>query len=165
MNQNLSLVSNGSTYTDYETVLAAINWCTPSFMGFTVCANASASGGIITLALQLNTPFGSYSKTFQINSNTCFSWSLPIKLGPSIDVCVSNLSTSPNVRFQLRLNVCLTLPIIGKKCAGFDHYFSLPYMEQQNLMGSAPSQEDLTTLLHLLAHNAGNEAQQSCNCQ
>lgn len=164
MSQNLALVTNQSVYTDYESVQASLNWCTPSFMGFSICANASASGGIVTLQLVLNTPFGSYSKTFNFNSNVCFDWNLPIKFGPSVQVCVTNLQTSPNVSFTLSLALCITLPFIGKKCVKWSHTFNLPFMNEQMQSGENANAEDLTSLYVLLAHSAGEAADASCNC-
>lgn len=164
MNPNAVLVQNNSVYSDYESALPAVNWCTPSFMGFNICVNASASGGVVTLQLTLNTPFGSYSKTFNFNSNVCFEWGLPIRLGPSVKVCVTNLSTSPNVSFTLSLELCITLPIIGKKCVKWSHDFRLPFAAQHQLGAANVSAEDMSTLFLLMAHNAGDDAGSQCNC-
>lgn len=163
MNPNAVLVQNNAVYTDYESVMPAAPWCTPSFMGFSICANASASGGMVTLQLTLNTPFGSYSKTFNFNSNVCFEWGLPIRLGPSVKVCITNLSTSPNVRFTLGLELCITLPIIGKKCVKWSHEFVLPFLAQGQLGAASVSAEDLSTLYLLMAHSIG-EDKADCNC-
>lgn len=164
MSQNLVLVENQGVYIDYESVQASINWCTPSFMGFSICVDASAAGGIVTLKLTLNSPFGSYTKTFNFNSNVCFDWKLPIKLGPSIEICITNLRTSPNVSFTLSLALCLTLPIVGKKCVKWTHTFNLPFMSEQLLSAENAKPEDLTTLYVLLAHSAGEGADAPCNC-
>jgi hypothetical protein len=164
MSQNLALVENQSIHTDFESVQASINWCTPSFMGFSLCVNASASGGIVTLQLVLNSPFGSYSKTFNFNSNVCFDWNLPIKLGPSVQVCITNLQTSPNTSFTLSLALCITLPIVGKKCVKWTHTFNLPFMAPQLLTAESVKPEDLVTLYTLMAHSASEEAAASCNC-
>ncbi|WP_118973829.1 hypothetical protein [Taibaiella koreensis] len=163
MNQNLTLAQNGSVHTDYESVLSSVNWCTPNLMGFSLCVNASASGGIVILQLNLQSPFGSYSKTFNINSNACFNWNLPIKLGPSIEICVSNLTTGPRVSFSLRVGLCLTLPLIGKKCATWSHDFVLPFMNESMLRSEHVSSEDLAALYVLLAHNAAADTP-VCNC-
>lgn len=164
MNSNITFVQNQGTYNDFETVMPSATWCTPSFMGFSICANASASGGMVTLQLTLNTPFGTYSKTFNFNSNVCFEWGLPIRLGPSVEVCITNLNTSPNVSFTLSLKLCISLPIIGRKCAGWSHTFNLPFASHNALGAANVSSDDLATLCLLLAHSAGEEGKAPCNC-
>lgn len=164
MSQNLALVQNGSVHTDYESVLTAVNWCTPALMGFSVCVNASAAGGMVILQLTLNSPMGSFTKTFNVNTNTCFSWNLPLgAVSPSVEICVANLNIGANISFALQINLCLNLPFIGRKCAGFSHNFNLPALQQPMLRASNPSQEDLSTLLLLLTHSIADQ-DKSCNC-
>jgi hypothetical protein len=163
MNQNIVLAQNGATYSDYESIVPYMNWCTPSLLGFSICVNASASGGIITLQLTLKTPAGSYSKTFNIDSNKCFTWELPIPFGPSVKICISNLTTSPRVSFTLSLSLCIKIPIVGTKCATWTHDFVLPFMNETMLRSSNVSSEDLAALVVLLANDASDD-QKTCNC-
>lgn len=164
MNQNLALVQEGSLHTDFESVLTAVNWCTPSLIGVNMCVSASAAGGIVVLNLVFNTPFGSYAKSFNVNANTCFTWTIPVSISPSAQICVSNLNTSgPNISFTLSVNLCITIPIIGRKCVNFSNNFNIPGFQQPMLRGGNVSSEDLSTLFLLLAHEAGAEGKQ-CNC-
>lgn len=166
MNQNIILAQNQGVYSDYESVMPTASWCTPSLLGFSVCVDASASGGVVTLKLTLRTPAGSYSKTFQFNSNVCFDWNLPIPLSPGVGICISDLTTSPRVSFTLTLKLCISVPIVGRKCISWSHRFELPFASNQ-MYGAANthiSPDDLAALAQLFAHALDEKSSNECNC-
>lgn len=165
MNQNIILAQNNGVYSDYEAVMPNVSWCTPTFLGFGVCVDASASGGVVNLTLTLRTPAGNYSKTFQFNSNVCFDWNLPIPMSPGVGICITNLSTSPRVSFTLTLKLCVSVPIIGRKCVSWSHNFVLPFASGQMLGANTHvSPDDLAALAQLLAHTLDEKSSGECNC-
>ncbi len=116
-------LKNGAVITTFDA--AAIEWCSPSFLGCKICASATADKGNVTLTLSLKTPFGNISKSFSFSTNISYTWKPFSKLKLTIDI--ANLTEDGGVvSFDLGLKPCVDVPIWGWKCYSFHHHFVIP---------------------------------------
>ncbi len=119
-----SNVENDALIVGYDS-LAAVQWCTPTFLGCGACISVSAVKGQVTITIELKTPFGNVSKSFQFNSNVNFTWQPFSKF--KVTVSISNLNESNGTfSFDLSINPCISIPIVGQKCFNFSHHFVVP---------------------------------------
>ena len=124
MSAKVSNVKNDALIKGFDSVAAA-QWCSPSFLGCSVCVSASAVKGQVTITLSLNTPFGNVSKSFNFDTNVSFTWQPFGRF--KITVSISNLNESNGVfSFDLSINPCVDVPILGWKCFNFSHHFVVP---------------------------------------
>ena len=155
--------------TGFDT-FAAVQFCTPSFLGCKLCIGANVVGGFITLTVQASTPVGGFSKSFKITNNISFSWN-PIGVF-KVDFKISNFKkTGSTFSFNASFGVCLHIPFLGWKCATYSHTFTVPTIihaahlsvlnakEEDN--DSIANSQDYSTLLLL---HALVEDKESCNC-
>ena len=112
------------TYDGYDSV-AAIEWCSPSFLGFQICISASADNGEVVLTVTLKTPIGNYSKQFSFSADVSFTWQ-PIAQA-KVTLSVTGFTESDGViSFTLGLKPCIDVPILGWKCYSFSNKFNIP---------------------------------------
>ncbi|HYC27969.1 MAG TPA: hypothetical protein VEB42_04120 [Chitinophagaceae bacterium] len=149
-----NVVENNKTYTGYD-LLAGVQWCTPGILECSACISATANPDkSVTLAISLNTPFGSPSKSFTVANNTTFSWSYS-KL--ELRVTISNFTDNgQSLNFDVTLGLCVHL--FGTHCASYTHSFSIP--ENNLLADENISDEKFAALLAI--HALSNV--KSCNC-
>lgn len=120
----IATVENDAVYEGYDNS-TAIQWCSPTFLGCSVCVGASAVKGLVTITLGLNTPFGNVSKNFSFNSNVNYTWQPFSKF--KISVSITNFNEAGGVfSFDLGLNPCIDIPYLGWKCTNFSHHFNVP---------------------------------------
>lgn len=152
-------VENGAVYNEFDYATAA-QWCTPSVLGCSACIGASAQGGIVTLTITFNTPFGNWTKSFQFDTNTSFTWQ-PIPRVKLV-IAIANLTEANNtVSFDLSGQICVDVPFIGWKCVGLSHHFDIPLpFAADALQASKLDDNQFAALLALHASGAMN----SCNC-
>lgn len=118
------LEHEGEIVTGYDS-LPTVQWCTPSVAGISACITASASGGTATVAINLRTPIGSFSKSFAFNKNICYTW----RPRPMISVtpCISNFRVSGNqLGFTLSIRGCVKLVFKNICTPTFSRQFSIP---------------------------------------
>lgn len=163
----LAEVVNDQVYTDYDS-LATIQFCTPSFVGCKVCVSVNSQSNYIALTLQGITPFGSYSKVFNINNNVCFTWQ-PLGLF-KVEVCIKQFQKiGKTFSFSISLKGCLKVPIWGWKCLSYSKSLSVPAPFNETHAGFFGSdtdeidEKDFGTFLALYALAADNE-KADCNC-
>jgi hypothetical protein len=148
-------IKDGALIEGYDS-LAAVQWCTPSFLGSSACVSASAVKGQVTITISLNTPFGSVSKSFHFNTNVSFTWQPFGKF--KITVSVTNLSDKDGVfSFDLGLNPCVDVPFLGWKCFNYSHHFVVP-----TILNGIENDIDDSQFSSLLALHAGGALSGSC---
>ena len=158
MTNKIQLVKDNEVYTGFDDS-SLVSYCTPRFMGFSICVDASASAGIVTITIKLNTPAGSYSKSFSFDSNTCFAWQ-PIPLA-KLEVCIADFDTSSGeISFDLSIKLCVKVPILGWKCISYSHKFTVPIPGENEYARL----EDLSDEHFALAMLLAEKTEQSCNC-
>ncbi|QSB25210.1 hypothetical protein [Flavobacterium sp. CLA17] len=150
-------VENGAVYEGYDS-LAASEWCTPSFLGCSMCISASAIKGQVTITLGLKTPFGNVTKSFSFNTNTSFTWQPFSKF--KITVSITNFNEASGVfSFDLGLNPCVDVPFLGWKCFNYSHTFSVPL-----LLAGIQSEIDDSQFTSLLTLHASGSLNAACQC-
>lgn len=150
-------VENGAVYEGYDS-LAASEWCTPSFLGCSMCISASAVKGQVTITLGLKTPFGNVTKSFSFNTNTSFTWQPFSKF--KITVSITNFNEASGVfSFDLGLNPCVDVPFLGWKCFNYSHTFSVPL-----LLAGIQSEIDDSQFTSLLTLHATGSLNAPCQC-
>ena len=153
-------VKEGAVYTEYDYADAA-QWCTPSVMGVSACIGASAEGGIVTLNITLKSPFGNWTKSFQIDTNTSFTWQPVSRV--KIVISITNLNDSGGtVSFDLGGQVCVDVPFFGWKCVGLSHHFSIPLPFAADALKANSLDEN--QFAAILALHASESSGNSCNC-
>lgn len=161
----LAEVANEQVYTGYDS-MALIQFCTPTFVGCKVCISANSVSNYIVLGLQASTPFGSYSKSFKITNNVCFTWQ-PLGLF-KVEICVKNFAkVGKTFSFTASVKGCLKVPIFGWKCASYSYSFSVPTPFNEAHAGLLSESEeinekDYSTFLALYA--LATQEQAECNC-
>jgi hypothetical protein len=150
-------VENGAVYEGYDS-LAASEWCTPSFLGCSMCVSASAVKGQVTITLGLKTPFGNVNKSFSFNTNTSFTWQPFSKF--KITVSIANFNEASGVfSFDLGLNPCIDVPFLGWKCFNYNHTFSVPL-----LLHGIENEIDDSQFSSILALHATGSLNAPCQC-
>jgi len=153
----ISNVENGAVYEGYD-YLSASEWCTPSFLGCSMCVAASAVKGQVTVTLGLKTPFGNVSKSFSFNSNVSYTWQPFSKF--KITVSITNFNEAGGVfSFDLGLNPCVDVPFLGWKCFNYSHTFSVPL-----LLHGIQNEIDDSQFSSILALHAGGAFKEQCQC-
>jgi hypothetical protein len=121
---NFENVENGALIEGYDS-LAAVKWCTPTFLGCGACIAASAVSGQVTITIELKTPFGNVSKSFRFNANVSFTWQPFSRF--KVTVSVSNFNeANGSLSFDLGVNPCVDVPFLGWKCFNYSHHFNVP---------------------------------------
>ena len=145
----IATVENGAVYEGYDNSTAA-EWCSPSFLGCSMCVGASAVKGIVTISVGLKTPFGNVSKSFNFNSDVSYTWQPFGKF--KITISITNFNEAGGVfSFDLGLNPCVDLPIIGWKCFMFSHHFDVPLV-----LAGIQNDIDDSQFASILAFHSGN---------
>jgi hypothetical protein len=155
MSKNLN-VENGALISGYDN-LAASQWCTPSFLGCSACVSVSAVKGQVTITVSLNTPFGNVSKSFNFNTNVNFTWQPFSKF--KITFAISNFNDSDGVfSFDLSINPCVDVPILGWKCFNYSHHFVVPVV-----LNGIQNEVDDSHFTSILALHSGGSLANSCS--
>ena len=150
-------VENGAVITGYDS-LAASEWCTPSFLGCSMCISASAVKGQVTITIALKTPFGNVSKSFSFNTNTSFTWQPFSKFKTTVSI--ANFNEAGGVfTFDLGVNPCVDVPFLGWKCFNFSHTFTVPL-----LLHGIENEIDDSQFASILALHAGGALNAPCHC-
>lgn len=145
----IATVENGAVYEGYDNLTAA-EWCSPSFLGCSVCVGASAVKGLVTITLGLKTPFGNVSKSFSFNSNVSYTWQPFGKF--KITISITNFNEAGGVfSFDLGLNPCVDIPVLGWKCFTFSHHFDIPLV-----LPGIQNDIDDSQFASVLAFHSGN---------
>jgi len=145
----IAIVENGAVYEGYDSI-NAIQWCSPSFLGCSVCVSASAVKGMVTISVGFNTPFGNVSKTFNFNSNVSYTWQPLSRF--KLTISITNFNEAGGVfSFDLAANPCVEVPIMGWKCFMFSHHFEVPLV----LTGIQNDIDD-SQFASVLAFHSGN---------
>ena len=153
----LANVEEGAVYEGYDNLFAS-EWCTPSFLGCSVCVAASAVKGQVTLTIGLKTPFGNVSKSFSFNTNVSYTWQPFSRF--KITVSITNFNEAGGVfSFDLGLNPCIDVPFVGWKCFNYSHHFSVPLA-----LNGIENNIDDTQFASIIALHAGNAFDSSCGC-
>ena len=148
-------VENGALIEGYDN-LAAVQWCTPSFLGCNACVSVSAVKGQVTITIGLNTPFGNVSKSFNFNANVSFTWQPISKF--KITVNITNFNEVNGVfSFDLGLNPCVDVPFLGWKCFSYSHHFVVP-----TVLNGIQNDIDDSHFSSILALHAGGALNNSC---
>ncbi len=149
-------VKSNEVYEGFD--VRSIRRCTPSVLGFRVCAELTANGdGSVTIRLTAETPFGNYSKSFKFNADVDFVFR-PIPR-VSIEVSIRDFRASgESISFSLSIKGCIKFPWpIGKRCVGrtFNIVLPVPGTEKE-------SEQDLSSGDMALLLLAANE--EGCQC-
>ena len=153
----ISNVENDAVYEGYDSVTAA-EWCTPSFLGCSVCVGASAVKGQVSVSIGLKTPFGNVSKTFSFNANVSYTWQPFSKF--KITVSITNFNEADGVfSFDLGLNPCVDVPFMGWKCYNYSHHFVVPVV-----LAGIHNNIDDSQFASMLALHAGGALKDPCHC-
>ncbi len=151
----ITTVKSNTVYEGFD--IQSVRKCTPRVVGFRVCAEITANGdGSVVLRLIAETPFGNFSKSFSFNADIDFEFRPVPRV--VIKVSIRNFKVEKQViSFDLKLQGCITLPIIGEKCVSktFAIRLPLPGLAAKNM--EELSSGDLAMLL-LAAQN------EACNC-
>jgi hypothetical protein len=152
----ITAVKSNEVYEGFDT--SSIKKCTPSVLGFRVCAELIANGdGSVTMRLTAETPLGNFSKSFTFNANIDFVFK-PISR-VEIKVSIRNFKVTKQViSFNLTLAGCIDFPWpVGKKCVSktFEVVLPMPHLAAKN--ADELSSGDLALLL-IAANN------EECNC-
>ncbi|MBC8757388.1 hypothetical protein H2O64_22150 [Kordia sp. YSTF-M3] len=120
----ITTVKSNEVYEGFD--VRSIRKCTPSVFGFRVCAELTANGdGSVLIRLTAETPFGNFSKEFSFNTDIDFEFN-PISR-VSIKVSIRKFKvTKQIISFDLGLEGCIDLPIIGEKCVSKTWTIELP---------------------------------------
>lgn len=145
----IAIVENGAVYEGYDNI-NAIDWCSPSFLGCSACVTASAVKGTVTIIVGLRTPFGNVSKTFNLNADVSYTWQPLAKF--KITINITNFNEAGGVfSFDMGLNPCVELPLLGWKCFVFNHHFDVPL-----LLSGIQNDIDDSQFASILAFHSGN---------
>lgn len=145
----IATVENGAVYEGYDYSTAA-EWCSPSFLGCSVCVGASAVKGLVTISMSLKTPFGNVSKSFSFNSDVSYTWQPFGKF--KITISITNFNEADGVfSFDLGVNPCIDIPILGWKCFMYNHHFNVPL-----LLTGIQNDIDDSQFASVLAFHSGN---------
>lgn len=151
----ITTVRSNGVYEGFD--IESIRKCTPKVLGFRICAELTANGdGSVQIKVTAETPIRNFSKTFLFDADVDFTFN-PIP-NVSIKISIRNFKVTKQViSFTLKLEGCIELPIIGKRCVerSFDVELPMPGLAARS-MDELPS-GDLAMLL-LAAQK------EACNC-
>ncbi|TPD73733.1 hypothetical protein, partial [Flavobacterium microcysteis] len=154
---NVEKVEDGAVYNGYDH-LTAMEWCTPSFLSCSACVSASAVNGLVTITINLRTPFGNVGKSFNFNSNVSYTWQPFSRF--KISVSITNFNEAGGVfSFDLGLQPCVDVPFMGWKCFNFSHHFSVPLK-----LNGIENDIDDSQFASIIALHSGNAFNASCGC-
>ena len=162
---NALVVKEGQIVTDYD-ISASAEWCTPSILGCKACISVSADGkNSVLITIKLQSPVGSWSKTFKVSDNICFSFQ-PVGVA-KIDVCISKFKVDKTeICFTFGGKVCFKVPFLGWKCTpelGHEFCIPLPGSEMHGLLSGKSLKEENLGMLLLLNNALQNDKAVSCN--
>lgn len=142
-------LEDGAIIEGYDSVTGA-EWCSPTFLGCSVCVAASATNGQVSLTIGLKTPFGNVSKTFSFNANISYTWQPLSRF--KITVSITNFNEANGVfSFDMGINPCVDIPVMGWKCFNYSHKFVIPVSFE-----GITSDIDDSRFASILALHAGN---------
>lgn len=145
----IAIVENGAVYEGYDNI-NAVDWCSPSFLGCSACVTASAVKGTVTIIVGLRTPFGNVSKTFNLNADVSYTWQPLSKF--KITINITNFNEAGGVfSFDMGLNPCVDIPLLGWKCFVFNQHFDVPL-----LLTGIQNDIDDSQFASVLAFHSGN---------
>ncbi|QHI35475.1 hypothetical protein IMCC3317_08210 [Kordia antarctica] len=152
----ITTVKSNEVYEGFD--VQSVRKCTPSVLGFRVCAELTADGdGSVQIRITAETPFGNFSKTFSFNADVDFEFN-PIPR-VSIKISIRNFKvTDQTISFNLKLQGCIDLPFVGKKCVekSFDIKLPMPGL-------AAKSMDELSSGDLALLMLAAQEENCQCN--